>query len=110
MTEERNEKRWVGLFVHIMEDGEILYQGRIISCDGDFVIRRYSFADGRPTDTIRLSPSELVSNCRFYENEWEWRRAGNAAMGYDLEWCERVDELLGLSGPDDPPPALEQPV
>ena len=67
MTTKFREDRWVGLYIHIMEDGEILNQGRIISVDGDFTIQRYSLMDGRPTDTIRLSASEIATDCRLYE-------------------------------------------
>ena len=108
MTAKFSEKRWVGVFVHIMEDGEILNQGCIVSCDGDFVIRRFSFNDGRPTDTIRLSPQELMNRCRFYDTADEMRRAYCIATGGDLGWHEKVEEAFGLCGSEDPTPSPEQ--
>ena len=96
----------MGLYIHIMEDGEILNQGRIISVDGDFTIQRYSLMDGRPTDTIRLSPSDIANYCRLYETDWEMRLAQSDADGCERDWHLAVEEALGLSGPGDPPPPL----
>jgi hypothetical protein len=108
MTTKFREDRWVGLYIHIMKDGKIRNQGRIISQDGDFTIRRYSFLDGRPTDTIRLSASEIATDCRLYETDWEMRLAHCIADGCDPEWHLEVERNLGLSAPGDPPIPLSK--
>jgi hypothetical protein len=79
----------VGMFVHVLKDGQIHNQGRVISHDAEFVLlQRYGWIDGRPTDVIALPKSRLYdeAECAMYSERedmleaWErfCRRRENA--------------------------------
>ncbi len=64
--------------VHILkDDGEILNQGMIIGIiDGNCLIQRFSFLDGRPTDIITLPLADVFNQekCKIYANFEEFHR------------------------------------
>ncbi len=65
--------------VHILENGRIENQGSIVGVDedGDYLIQRYSFIDGGPTDIIIVPKSDMrdTSKIRIYANDYQWQKA-----------------------------------
>ncbi len=49
-------KTFVGLWVHLMEDKELIHQGQFIEYkpDGILIVQLYSFLTGEPTDKLEL--------------------------------------------------------
>lgn len=64
--------------VHMLKDGQISYQAIIIGKDDDdFLIQRFSFFDGSPTDIITIPKTDLFNPKKFkiYANDHEWHKA-----------------------------------
>lgn len=67
----------VGMFLHIIADGEISIQGRVISVDGDVVlVQLYEWLMGEPTIVKPMGKADLYSpRCILYSDAELWRTA-----------------------------------
>lgn len=84
----------VGAFFHTLDEaGDIEYQGRVVSIEGDTLWGTlFSFWDGSTGDTRPLpwKPERF----RFYESDLLMRRAYSIAQRVDPEMGERMDSLV----------------
>ncbi|MES9958551.1 MAG: hypothetical protein ABW086_16015 [Sedimenticola sp.] len=78
----------IGMFVHVLEKNvgntpwEIKNQGQVIGVrDGCLQIRRFSFVDGDPTDTVSM-PFPEIPNHVFYATNLAMVDAWRVKMGY----------------------------
>ena len=78
--------------VHILRECMIHNQGVILGVneDGDYLIQRYSFFDGCPTDIIIMTKNDMADTAkvRIYHNEYEWHKA----------YCREQQDLGRLKG------------
>lgn len=67
---------FVGKWFHSIENGEIKWQGQILSevTEGKFLIQLYSWIMGEPTDQIVVSVEEIVK-WHFYATDEDMRFA-----------------------------------
>jgi hypothetical protein len=58
----------VGMFLHMLKDGEINFQGHILAVDGNIaMVQLFSFMTGYPTQVVAIKKSRIYSDeCRLY--------------------------------------------
>lgn len=86
--------------IHLLKDGKIHNQGVIVSVDGDnFIVQRYSFVDGKPTDIIAISKDKLfdMTQCKIYANDEQWHRAYCEELKKEGLLKGTVEENVALS-------------